>query len=201
MPAGFSAPVRYVPRYTPPVYRSAPKVQASTARFGFAPLRQVMRLPGAMQLNRYNMGGPAPRGPRNLAPNMQKSFENTYYSMYGAGTTGSGRFGPRVPTPNLGALDSFRNWHSTAQNAVIRDMKAYQAYQASLPPIIKYRNPRTGEITDTPYSKLGLNKFGQNQNWRYQQNNARQGSNSSYSSGMSQFAINSPSGVGINKMR
>lgn len=192
--------------YSRPSYSySRPATSSYRPAFGTVPLRTYnasrgIFMPSAMQLNRYNITG-TPSGPRALSPNLSRAYSNIYASTYGVGTTGSGRFGPRVPSASIGGLSNFRNWHNTSQNAVQRDMFARQAMIANQPPIVKYRNPRTGEISDTPFSNLSLNRFGNNQNWRYQRNSAGQSPNRGYSSRMSQFAINAPSGVGLNRMR
>lgn len=201
MARGYSAPVRYVSSYRAPVYRSASRVQVSAPRFGFAPLRQVMGLTGAMGLNRSNMSGPRYSGPRVSQGNpIARSFYNTINNQANLRTITKG-----VNVPSFGgvSLSNFRMAqargermaYNTWRNAVLANARANQQT------IVKYRDPRTGAVSDTPFSNMGLNRFGSNQGWRYQQNSARQTGNRRYSGGMSQFGINSPSGVGVNQMR
>ncbi len=162
------------------------------AKWGSAPLRVVMRLPSAMQLNRSNMSGPRVSGPRVSANNpVARSFfssansqfmnrsitKGPWVSSFGRLGTGGGRMAQMLGERM--SVEAFRR--NAMQNA-----------NKSSAPIIKYRDPASG---------MGLNKFGNNQAWRFQQNNARQTSNKGYSSGMSQFAVNTPSGVGLNRMR
>jgi hypothetical protein len=168
------------------------------AKWGSAPLRVVLRLPSAMQLNRSNMSGPRVSGPRVSANNpVARSFfsnansqfmnrsitKGPWVSSFGRLGTGGGRMAQMLGERN--SVRAFKNSVNQTRNA---------------PPVVKYRDPRTGAVTDFPVSRVNLGRFG-SQGWRANQNIAGQTSKRGYSSGMSQFAINTPSGVGINRMR
>lgn len=111
--------------------------------------------------------------------------------------------GPGVKVPGIGGLGNslIRSAQMAGErNSVRAFQNAVMANAGNRQTIVKYRDPKTGAVTDYPISRMNLNKFG-SQGWRYQQNSAGQRGNRGYSSGMSQFAINAPSGVGLNKMR
>jgi len=191
MARGFSAPARFVSSYRPIIYRSAPR-SFSSPRFGFSPLRQVLGLTGARGLNRFNMSGPAIRGP---AVSRNNPVANRFYSSVNQqANLRSTTKGPFVPSFGGFGIGAGRLAQARGERMSVEAFQrnAMQNANNSSAPIIKYRDPASG---------MGLNKFGNNQAWRFQQNNARQTSNKGYSSGMSQFAVNTPSGVGLNRMR
>lgn len=198
---GFSAPARYVSSYRPSSYRSAPRVQASAPRFGFAPLRQVLGLRGAMGLNRTNMSGPGYYGPRVSQGNpIARNFYNVVNSQANLRTITKG---PWVPSFGGLGISAGRTAQARGEAMSVRAFQraVMENARQNRQTIVKYRDPRTGAVSDTPFSNMGLNRFGSNQGWRYQQNSARQTGNRRYSGGMSQFGINSPSGMGVNQMR
>lgn len=177
-------PRTYTARYTPVTYR-APAVS----------LRQSLRLPSAMQLNRYNMSGAGYVGPRISQNN---SVARQFYSNVNATSirSGTNKFGPWIPSMKPGAMDSFRAWHSTASKALDRDMRAMQAMQASQPPqiIYKYNPVNRGNAVNSLVNNQNFNREG----WR---SYSGQGGRTSARNDMNRFSINNTSAGAINRMR
>jgi hypothetical protein len=164
-----------------------------------------MARPRSVGVSWIKSGGlPAPRisvvryGPRSSINNpVATRFYNTVNRQYMNRSITKGPWVPSFGRLGIGAgrvaqMAGERNSVVAFQNAVNQARNA--------PPIVKYRDPRTGAVTDFPVSRVNLGKFG-SQGWRFKQNNAGQSKNTGYSSGMSQFSINAPSGVGLNRMR
>lgn len=160
---------------------------------------------GAMQLSRSNMSGPPARfggysGPRASAGNAVA--RNFFRVVNNQNNLRSITKGPWVPSFGGVGIGAGRRAQMRGQlNSVGAFQNAVMANSArNRQTIVKYRDPRTGAVSDYPISRMNLGKFG-SQGWRTQQNSSGQSRNKGYSSGMSQFAINAPSGVGLNKMR
>ncbi|NBO99839.1 MAG: hypothetical protein EBU90_06885 [Proteobacteria bacterium] len=130
-------------RYSAPSYSRSASIQNYRPAFMSVPLRTYLYynfgkvLPTARQLSSWNLsGGYAPRSTLSnpgLATRMA-----TLDAVNNSRFMGSHKFGPFVPTYNVGALQSFRNWHSTAQSASARDAMAYRNSQPG-PIIYKIR--------------------------------------------------------------
>jgi len=86
-------------------------------------------------------------------------------------------------------------FRGSVRDAMNRDL-ARQRNQANQPPIIITRPRAVGATGGQPGATGGV----VNNSWRAQQNNSGLGRNRGYSSGMSQFAINSANS-GLNRMR
>ena len=177
--------------YRAPVYRSAPV--AYRPAFLSVPLRTYLYynqgrvLPSAMQLNRWNMtGGYAPRS--SLGNPALASRLATIDAVMRNRSMGSNKFGPFVPTYNVGALQSFRNWHATAQAASARDAMAFRNSQPG-PTIYKIRPGSQARVN------RGMSAYPQNKN----QNTSGQGLGS-YGRYGTPF-INTTSSGAINRMR
>lgn len=200
MARGFSAPARFFSVSRPAIYRSAPRT-FSAPRFGFSPLRSVMGLTGAMGLNRFNMSGPAIRGP--IVSRSNPVANRFYNAVNQQSNLRSITKGPFVPSFGGFGIGAGRMAQARGERMSVEAFQrnAMQNANKSSTPVVKYRDPKTGQVSDRPFNQMGLNRFGNNQSWRFQQNNTRQGGNNRYSGGMSQFSINAPSGVGLNRMR